>query len=132
MIDALDDASSFQLQALIEGMLANPKRMMEACTKLHPGVSRFSMTAPGESLVVGDKVELATQIARIEHELGGVSRICLQMATGPIDREIGSVQLKGWRRADETLRRFLRIQQITAKAPPQPLPLCAPSQPGPP
>ena len=31
-----------------------------------------SMTAPGESLVVGDKVEVATKIARIDHELGGV------------------------------------------------------------
>jgi alkanesulfonate monooxygenase SsuD/methylene tetrahydromethanopterin reductase-like flavin-dependent oxidoreductase (luciferase family) len=53
-----------------------------------------SMTAPGESLVVGDKVEVATKIARIDHELGGVSRICLQMAVGPIDREnrLGSIE----------------------------------------
>jgi hypothetical protein len=28
-----------------------------------------SMTVPGESLVVGDKVEVATKIARIDHEL---------------------------------------------------------------
>jgi hypothetical protein len=43
---------------------------------------------------VGDKVEVATDIARIDHELGGVSRICLQMAVGPIDREnrLGSIE----------------------------------------
>lgn len=40
MIDALDGASSlqlFQLKALIEGMLADPRRTMEACTSLHLG-----------------------------------------------------------------------------------------------
>jgi hypothetical protein len=42
------------------------------------------MTAPGESLVVGDKVEVATNIARLDHELGGFSI-----------EKIGSVQLNG-------------------------------------
>lgn len=43
---------------------------------------------------VGDKVEVATKIARSDHELGGFSRICLQMAVGPIDREnrLGSIE----------------------------------------
>ncbi len=40
MIDALDGASNpqlYQLKTLIEGMLADPKRMMEACASLHLG-----------------------------------------------------------------------------------------------
>ena len=40
MIDAVDGASSmqlYQLKALIEGMLADPRRMMEACASLHLG-----------------------------------------------------------------------------------------------
>lgn len=38
MIDALDGASSlqlYQLKAPIEGMLAEPRRTMEACASLH-------------------------------------------------------------------------------------------------
>ncbi len=45
MIDALDGASNlqlYQLKTLIEGMLAEPRRMMEACASLHLGqVVRF-------------------------------------------------------------------------------------------
>jgi hypothetical protein len=40
MIDALDGASNlqlYQLKALIEGMLADPRRTMEACANLHLG-----------------------------------------------------------------------------------------------
>ena len=40
MIDALDGASNlqlYQLKTLIEGMLADPKRTMEACASLHLG-----------------------------------------------------------------------------------------------
>ncbi len=40
MIDALDGASNlqlYQLKTLIEGMLADPKRMMDACASLHLG-----------------------------------------------------------------------------------------------
>ena len=47
-----------------------------------------TMTGADQVLTVGDQREVAAKLADFNSELGGVSRICLQMTVGPLEREI--------------------------------------------
>lgn len=46
-----------------------------------------AMCSPGEALFVGDESEVTEKLRSLDRELGGVSRVCLQMTVGPLRRD---------------------------------------------
>jgi probable LLM family oxidoreductase len=46
------------------------------------------MTEPGRALVVGSPNEVAQKMSAVSALLGGISRFCLQMSLGPLDRAL--------------------------------------------
>ena len=69
--------------------------------------SRFeTMTGPGDALVIGDASEVERKIDHIDTVLGGVSRICLQMTVGPLERQhrLGAIDRLGQIMAKRSLR----------------------------
>lgn len=65
-----------------------------------PSMSRAQFaaaTGPDAALVVGDPGEVAAKLVHIDEVLGGVSRVCLQMTIGPLERSrrLRTIELLG-------------------------------------
>lgn len=54
-------------------------------------------TGPEAALAVGSPDEVAAKLAHIDEILGGVSRVCLQMTVGPLERSrrLSTIELLG-------------------------------------
>lgn len=65
-----------------------------------PPISRQqfdAMTGDGQAILVGTPEQVSAKFAEVDYELGGISRICLQMSVGPIGRSdrLRSIDLLG-------------------------------------